>query len=269
MEKHCPHCDLTKPVESFYRSARKQDGRDAYCKACRDGLGAARRAAERASRPVPTPPTHKMCSRCGETKPVMQFYQKKAQCKTCLTELHREYVQQPDVAARILQQERNRASGKWKRPPRRQPVAEGYEVCTMCNLDKPVDEFHVHKLGRSGRDSMCKQCKATMSRTRREDPAVRSREWQLTRERRYGLQPGQYDEILAAQGGTCAICRNSSKDERSFDVDHDHITGEIRGLLCNGCNKGLGSFQDDPAILSAAIDYLARYNRQQEVVPNA
>jgi Recombination endonuclease VII len=58
-----------------------------------------------------------------------------------------------------------------------------------------------------------------------------------------------------AQGGACALCRKPAK---KLNIDHHHGDGVVRGLLCNTCNLGLGLFQDDPAILRRAADYLDR-----------
>lgn len=74
--------------------------------------------------------------------------------------------------------------------------------------------------------------------------------------RTYGLQPGEYEELLAFQGGTCAIpsCRANGK-ARALAVDHDHDTGEVRGILCSVHNRWLlGIFVND---LQAGLDYLA------------
>lgn len=76
----------------------------------------------------------------------------------------------------------------------------------------------------------------------------------------YGLSQEQYEVMLEAQGNACAICKSTDwpgKDKRPH-VDHDHVTSEVRGLLCNNCNNGLGRFGDDPARLRAAIEYLER-----------
>ena len=72
----------------------------------------------------------------------------------------------------------------------------------------------------------------------------------------YGLAPGEYEQLLAFQGGTCAIpsCRASGKRKR-LAVDHDHVTGEPRGLLCGPHNyELLGKYAGD---LQAGLDYLA------------
>lgn len=74
----------------------------------------------------------------------------------------------------------------------------------------------------------------------------------VRRQRTYGLTPEQYDAMLAAQGGLCAICRR----DRVLVVDHDHATGAVRGLLCTPCNTGLGLFLDAPAALLQAAAYL-------------
>jgi hypothetical protein len=78
----------------------------------------------------------------------------------------------------------------------------------------------------------------------------------------FGLTMAQYDAMLAAQKGRCAICheceRVSGEDGTPvrLAVDHDHKTGLVRGLLCRSCNGGLGFMQDDPLRLLAAASYL-------------
>lgn len=70
---------------------------------------------------------------------------------------------------------------------------------------------------------------------------------------RYGISAEDFDTMAEKQGGECAICRDTP--EKLF-VDHCHDTGQVRGLLCNRCNLGLGKFRDDPALLEAALEYL-------------
>jgi hypothetical protein len=79
--------------------------------------------------------------------------------------------------------------------------------------------------------------------------------------RRYGVTREAFDAMFAAQDGLCAICDaalDSSNRKLTPQVDHDHATGEFRGLLCGGCNAGLGQFKDEPAILQRASRYLYR-----------
>jgi hypothetical protein len=76
-----------------------------------------------------------------------------------------------------------------------------------------------------------------------------------------GMAQNIYEAWLKAQGGVCAICHSTTPSRRRkfFDIDHDHITGTVRGLLCETCNRALGLFKDDPKILSRAICYLSTH----------
>src|SRR6478752_9570861 len=73
--------------------------------------------------------------------------------------------------------------------------------------------------------------------------------------RTFGITQGDYEGLLARQGGGCAIC-GKQPGKISLHVDHDHATGEVRGLLCVGCNNSLGQFHDDPRLLLRAIEYV-------------
>jgi Recombination endonuclease VII len=72
----------------------------------------------------------------------------------------------------------------------------------------------------------------------------------------YGISPEEYDAMLAHQGGVCAICKKKPDKGKPLCVDHCHLTGQVRGLLCHKCNSVLAFGNDDPDILSAAIAYL-------------
>lgn len=74
----------------------------------------------------------------------------------------------------------------------------------------------------------------------------------------YGLTPEDYDNLLKKQKNCCAICGTSkSKLKRGLFVDHDHKTKEVRGLLCQPCNNGLGAFKDSFVNLENAAKYLS------------
>lgn len=74
----------------------------------------------------------------------------------------------------------------------------------------------------------------------------------------FGLSIEQFDAMLAAQNGVCAICKRPDPT-RQLSVDHDHKTGRVRQLLCNRCNPALGYVQDDVEILKSMIVYLERH----------
>lgn len=74
------------------------------------------------------------------------------------------------------------------------------------------------------------------------------------RKKRYGVDDSEYQRLLAKQNGLCAICAKTCS--RQLALDHDHTTGNIRGLLCNSCNRGLGYFKDNHILLNNAKNYL-------------
>lgn len=79
--------------------------------------------------------------------------------------------------------------------------------------------------------------------------------------RKYGISLEDYGRLLEGQGGRCKICGTDQPggQYKVFHVDHSHETGAVRGLLCNNCNAMIGFAKEDPAIMQAAIAYLARY----------
>jgi hypothetical protein len=161
------------------------------------------------------------------------------------------------------------------------------KVCSKCGVTKPRSEFYRDLGCRDGHRPDCKSCNKAAQKARRDaDPEPnrsRAREWQRNNRERYratqrayvesgrkrvsnrksylkrtyGISVGEYDEMLAAQQGVCAICGRTPRDDISLHVDHCHVTGRLRGLLCFRCNNGLGDFGHDPALLEAALGYLA------------
>jgi hypothetical protein len=78
-----------------------------------------------------------------------------------------------------------------------------------------------------------------------------------SRIRSYGITVEDYDQMLESQGGGCYIC-GVGPSSRALDIDHDHRTGKVRGLLCSNHNRALGLLGDDPDLLLAAHTYLVR-----------
>lgn len=89
-------------------------------------------------------------------------------------------------------------------------------------------------------------------------PEVRAkRRWYLL-QRQYGLSESQFTTLMEKQNQQCAICRLPLSDlvPRFVHVDHEHLTGRVRGILCSNCNHGIGHFKDDANLLRAAACYL-------------
>lgn len=137
-------------------------------------------------------------------------------------------------------------------------------TCTKCSTDKPVEMFNRDKQRPTGHHPWCRQCKSASVRAHYVANQERIRADQLWKNRkfRYGITQRQYEALLAAQDGRCAICRRKFD---TYSVDHDHACCPmgtrgcgncVRGLLCTGCNTLLGMANDNPDRLTAAIAYL-------------
>ena len=174
-------------------------------------------------------------------------------------------------------------------------VVDGQKYCTACEQRKPLDHFHTRTASPDGRHAYCKACrKEKRTRLQRNDPAgmrtctlcsqVKSlddfhprqsgyqswckscanysapqREYKL--QSKYGIGLSEYAELLASQGGKCAICGTrepGTKGRDCFVVDHCHNSMKVRGLLCVSCNLLLGHAQDSPQVLQRAILYLSQ-----------
>jgi len=118
--------------------------------------------------------------------------------------------------------------------------------CKSCN---GVHTRNASHLKRKSRSRECPNYRsANWSGFEREDAIMR---------RQYGISLSEFKELLDFQGGGCALC-NKELDvkRRRMNIDHDHETNTVRGILCTGCNTGLGHLGDDIAGLERALYYL-------------
>jgi len=84
--------------------------------------------------------------------------------------------------------------------------------------------------------------------------------------RTYGITIADYEVMVEAQQGVCAICLEARPEERTLHIDHDHESGAIRGLLCFRCNNALGDFREQFDIFQRAADYLDRDDEMAALV---
>ena len=152
------------------------------------------------------------------------------------------------------------------------------KTCTDCKIEKPVSEFYLKKSGKHGVAAWCKKCNIRMSREYRAKNKIKVRvKAKVYRERnkgkikgqylstKYGITIEQFDQMMAAQDGVCAICgrletaKNQWGGVKQLAVDHDHETGKVRALLCTKCNMALGGTDDNVEILAHMISYIEKH----------
>ena len=90
------------------------------------------------------------------------------------------------------------------------------------------------------------------------NPKRRAEHTKRNKLKKYGLTLDQFNALCKKQQGRCAICRKLPKADQVLHVDHDHKTRRVRGLLCPGCNRGIGMLQDSSKLLRRALVYLER-----------
>lgn len=117
-------------------------------------------------------------------------------------------------------------------------VVNGKKFCPKCGRWRETEAFAKNRAASSGLQSWCRKCNGDAER-----------------QRALGVTSEQYEALKELAGGVCEICKQPS-GRRDLDVDHDHQTGLVRGLLCEPCNKGLGHFRDRPDLLEMAAAYL-------------
>lgn len=123
--------------------------------------------------------------------------------------------------------------------------------CYKCGQDKPEMEFVVVKGFIRGE---CRKCyNLRKNKWRKENP----KQWrEIILKHKYGLSAQQHEEMLLLQGGRCALCL---RGDIKLCIDHDHSSGQVRGLICNMCNSYLGIINDSVEVLKRAIEYLQKF----------
>lgn len=211
----------------------------------------------------------KKCQKCGEFKPISDFWR--------------------------MPENKHGYSVFCKECYRDAPV--GMKRCRCCKEQKPESDFNkvLDERHPDGFRQKCKSCRNTVRRRRRGEvrEKVNSRKmelWhQLTDDQKresyqkrshkvfvwklsakFGITLEQYEGMVSRQGNKCAICgvhaseASRSNPNKRLHIDHCHKTGRVRGLLCNACNVGLGSFRDSQEVMNKAISYLSSQREMTE-----
>ena len=124
-------------------------------------------------------------------------------------------------------------------------------ICDVCSEFKPIEQFKRNNKRHPFR-TVCSACDSAITHAKR----IR---------KEFGISSDDYAKKFIEQDGKCEICdKPTEPGDKRLSVDHDHVSGEVRGLLCNSCNLGLGYFKDSPNSLAKAISYLAKYSQVEE-----
>ncbi len=153
------------------------------------------------------------------------------------------------------------------------------KTCRKCHAEKPLDQFdedtrNTGDIGK-GRVSQCKECRraaeAVWKAAHPEQARQGQKDWHDRHKadqrdkalrRKYGITSVQYDTLLFAQGGHCAICPATEAGGNGvFHVDHDHATGKVRGLLCHACNTMVTEHFEK--YVAKAVAYLSKFGAKQ------
>ena len=175
------------------------------------------------------PDSHaKHCTRCARDLPTADFASNRSTsdglqhyCRSCGAAIYRE-----------------RQAAKGRQVRERVDVPPGQKHCRGCDETKPHAQWNRNKASRDGWSSYCRSCCAARNRIR-----------YFTKT--YGLSTEAIRDLFAKQP-VCPVCLKRAP----VHVDHDHKTGEVRGLLCFPCNAALGQLQDDPTIIRRAAEYV-------------
>lgn len=147
----------------------------------------------------------------------------------------------------------------------RTKIYEGIKLkkCSKCKQTYPAvpEFFYKHINRKDGFDPWCKECKKEYDKKRHKI-------------KNFNISLKQYKKMLKEQNNRCLICgrdfediyRNPKQNHVYYTprIDHDHKTGNVRGILCHHCNTALGSFEENPLILVRAIKYL-KENKQKQL----
>lgn len=238
------------------------------------------------------------CGKCGELKPLAAFSpsivsQGYGRCRDCsrtaqraarandperFKGYRRDFLARNSGAQRV-------ATAKWTEKKKAQGITKTAISCSTCEVSKPVSEFQPSVAIRGS--GTCKECKYKAKREyERRNPAKVNAAARLRRQRNidqyrsaqrdhyranrdayrnlairsmYGISLAEYEAMLAQQGGKCACCgATKNPNGKRLFVDHDHETGAIRGIICNRCNRGIGSLGDTIEGVRRALNYLER-----------
>ena len=208
------------------------------------------------------------CIKCQTPKEETEFYRSRnangitSACKNCLNNRHYERRRERRIERGLLV--------KFPTLANRQLLAEGKKYCPTCKQIKSLTDFSTMQV-RNGIASHCLVCNANWSvnysqtdkgKLAHKTGYLRNRDKvvEAKLKRKFGISLSEYNLKLKKQNGRCAICGKTPEQNRKMlAVDHNHVTGKNRGLLCSSCNICIGFIEKNLLDFSAISGYLLRH----------
>jgi Recombination endonuclease VII len=195
---------------------------------------------------APSQEQTKQCIKCDEVKSLSAFSSngqggKRGSCKVCCGKYQQVYAA-------------GRKDHKRTRRYLIDPPKYGSKFCKECGTTKDYSQFFKDKCRSDGYCRFCKDCKNKKMRIY----SLRRIQETVFKDKTLREIEAIYAEYSEKQQGLCAICRQPEDNGKRMSIDHCHVNGNFRGLLCWRCNVGLGHFRDNPALLQNAISYLQK-----------
>lgn len=201
----------------------------------------------------------KQCTKCKELKPVTEFGPHpggrdglRSDCKTCNAAKSRAYR-----AAHLKESQERSRRHHASNPEETRKYMRAYYAA---HREKAKEQSRVYRLAHA--EKLREQYRAYHAAHREEKRAERAAHPEKIRERmlksNYGLSLDDYDAMVVAQEGKCAIC--GADGGKGLFVDHDHVSGKPRALLCSKCNSAIGFLNDDAQLVMKAFQYLSKWN---------
>lgn len=154
-------------------------------------------------------------------------------------------------------------------------MGEYLKTCPKCNTEKPatLEFFHKNSANKTGLSGWCKDCNNARQKAYQNTPAFKliqpgiARKWRLKFE--YGMTCEEWDGLFKEQNNACAACDATEPRGGRWHVDHNHITGEVCGIICHKCNIGIGHFDDDLDLILKNAAYLQRTREKENPEPTS
>ena len=145
------------------------------------------------------------------------------------------------------------------------------KTCACCNRELSVEKFSIDRSRKDGLFKYCRECnsqkylevkdaKGEYQKAYRLRNIERHKKWSRKSRLKltYNITEEQYSSMVEQQNNCCAICESVFTSKLKPQIDHDHDTGIVRGLLCRPCNTGIGLLKEDLKTLQSAKNYLAK-----------